>query len=330
MSDEEIRESTASDRLTLEEEYEMCRSWSNDEDKLTFIIIERDRSLLIKEEEEEEEGREGGYKSKESLVRDIQLIHQDSSKMIGDVNLFLSPDGSTADDEDVEKNDEGIRAELEIMIASKSHRSRGLATESLRLFLSFIILNFRINTSNLKTNINNNLITDIDRDRESAEEEDHLNQNQVDLKLLSDNDRVMINHLFVKISTDNSISQNLFKKLGFKLYRKNLFFNEVEYRLDFNNSIIRIINQTKSKNKTSSKIKINFNESKRSEFDDGKGLISDDRDLVNFKDLRLKTIIISSDKFKQFDRSELFRFSFDHYSNNRNSSEIKFFIIDWP
>ncbi|CAH7668086.1 GNAT domain-domain-containing protein, partial [Phakopsora pachyrhizi] len=214
MSDEEIRESTASDRLTLEEEYEMCRSWSNDEDKLTFIIIERDRK--------------GGYKSKESLNQTYYKILL--TLVRGDVNLFLSPDGSTADDEDVEKNDEGIRAELEIMIASKSHRSRGLATESLRLFLSFIILNFRINTSNLKTNINNNLITDIDRDRE-----------------------VMINHLFVKISTDNSISQNLFKKLGFKLYRKNLFFNEVEYRLDFNNSIIRIINQTKSKNKTSSK-----------------------------------------------------------------------------
>jgi len=40
MSNEELRQLTASEELTLDEEYAMQRSWREDDDKLTFIILD--------------------------------------------------------------------------------------------------------------------------------------------------------------------------------------------------------------------------------------------------------------------------------------------------
>ncbi|KAI0716188.1 acyl-CoA N-acyltransferase [Cerioporus squamosus] len=109
MSDEELRELTASEPLTLEEEYEMQRKWQQDEDKLTFILLSGDSLPPL----------DGDVVAPELLA---------GQRMIGDVNLFMK--GVPADDEDFE-------VEAEIMIAEPAYRRRGVACTALQLMLSY-------------------------------------------------------------------------------------------------------------------------------------------------------------------------------------------------
>ncbi|OAV90131.1 hypothetical protein PTTG_01943 [Puccinia triticina 1-1 BBBD Race 1] len=128
MSDQELRESTASEPLSLLEEYEMCERWALDQDKLTFIIFSRNSSLSIGSDPPEKHTTYSDY----------------LGQMIGDVNLFISADESLEDSTSTPKETDGQAApnkgELEIMIASKDHRKLGLATEALQLFLAYILL----------------------------------------------------------------------------------------------------------------------------------------------------------------------------------------------
>lgn len=128
MKDSELRSLTASESLTLEEEYEMCKSWSNDSDKLTFIILERDLSLS-----DEQNG----------IFNDsFRYAHSGNHRMIGDVNLFLSTTSPSLDDEDAENKVDGEKtiAELEIMIASQDHRRKGYGIEVIKIFLTYSYL----------------------------------------------------------------------------------------------------------------------------------------------------------------------------------------------
>ncbi|KAH8382174.1 hypothetical protein KR009_002118 [Drosophila setifemur] len=100
MSNEELRQLTASEELTLEEEYQMQRSWREDSDKLTFIILDAD----------------------------VYAQDQDEiAAMVGDTNLFLHHDPDS--DQQV--------AEAEIMIAEPEARGKGFGCEAMLLMLKF-------------------------------------------------------------------------------------------------------------------------------------------------------------------------------------------------
>ncbi|MFH4975809.1 hypothetical protein AB6A40_002518 [Gnathostoma spinigerum] len=107
MENEELRRLTASERLSLEEEYRMQKSWREDDDKCTFIILSR--SLL-------DEG------------------HDEIDSMIGDVNVFLYEDC----------------AELEVMVADKKWRRRGVAREAICLMLTYCNTWLHIETFRVK------------------------------------------------------------------------------------------------------------------------------------------------------------------------------------
>uniref|UniRef100_A0A2I3HBM1 Alpha/beta-tubulin-N-acetyltransferase 9 n=1 Tax=Nomascus leucogenys TaxID=61853 RepID=A0A2I3HBM1_NOMLE len=100
MKSEELQRLTASEPLTLEQEYAMQRSWQEDADKCTFIVLDAEK-----------------WQAQPGATED--------SCMVGDVNLFLT---------DLEDPTLG---EIEVMIAEPSCRRKGLGTEAVLAMLSY-------------------------------------------------------------------------------------------------------------------------------------------------------------------------------------------------
>jgi len=105
MKSQELQELTGSEPLTLDEEYEMQLSWRDDEDKCTFIILDKERV------------NEG--------LSEVEC-------MVGDTNLFIQQD------------DDVKTAEAEIMIAESSARGKGFGEQALSLMLLYGIKNLSV------------------------------------------------------------------------------------------------------------------------------------------------------------------------------------------
>lgn len=112
MKSPELQELTASEPLSLEEEYQMQKSWREDDDKCTFLILDK-----------AEYDRSG----------------DEIAALIGDTNIFLQPNDS-------EEDDDGLKTgEIEIMIAEPLARGKRYGWESTLLMLLYGIkhLNLR-------------------------------------------------------------------------------------------------------------------------------------------------------------------------------------------
>ncbi|KAI0219439.1 N-acetyltransferase 9-like protein [Lamellibrachia satsuma] len=99
MKNEELQQLTASEPLTLDEEFAMQCSWCEDEQKCTFIILDARKFKNNKENEIE--------------------------SMVGDVNLFFN---------DI---DDKHSAEVEIMIAEKESQGQGFGKEALLSMMDY-------------------------------------------------------------------------------------------------------------------------------------------------------------------------------------------------
>ncbi|KAK3837868.1 MAG: GNAT domain-containing protein [Linnemannia elongata] len=97
-----LKNMTASEPLTIEEEYEMQESWRVDENKCTFIILAR-----------------------ETPEQEITPENALAQPMVGDVNLFFND------------HDDPHSAEIEIMIAESSYRRKGMGLEALRMMMTY-------------------------------------------------------------------------------------------------------------------------------------------------------------------------------------------------
>lgn len=126
MLDPVLRLATASEPLSLSEEYSMQRSWRTDKDKLTFIIC-----LPLSETQQNRNEVEGGVDDREE-------------RMVGDVNLFLFDADEDGDDEhDGQSGERGIVGEIEVMIARKDLQKQGFGRAALIVFLGCVLERWR-------------------------------------------------------------------------------------------------------------------------------------------------------------------------------------------
>lgn len=115
MQDPLLLQATGSEPLSLDEECQMHLSWTQDPNKHTFIVL--DKQLL-----------EG------------EFVHGDAhvEAMVGDVNIYMNdPDNLHV-------------AEIEIMIAESNSRGKGLGEESVLMMMAFAADKYGIQTFRAK------------------------------------------------------------------------------------------------------------------------------------------------------------------------------------
>ncbi|QIX00444.1 hypothetical protein AMS68_005961 [Peltaster fructicola] len=114
MQDADLREATASEELTIEEEYAMQESWRQDHDKLTFIVCK-------------------ALDSHSSSTQALRAGEADAAEhMVGDINLFLLNE----DDDSTEQSI--LIGEIELMIAQTKSRRQGYGRAALLAFLEYV------------------------------------------------------------------------------------------------------------------------------------------------------------------------------------------------
>lgn len=128
MQDADLQAATASEPLTLPEEYAMQQSWRTDNDKLTFIVC------LPRQSSSSNDGSK------------VQGGSDDSpEKMIGDINLFLFEPEDDDDDDDQDgtnsgtEKSNGVVGEIELMIARKDLHRQGYGRAALLSFVGYVL-----------------------------------------------------------------------------------------------------------------------------------------------------------------------------------------------
>ncbi|KAF9611229.1 hypothetical protein IFM89_027779 [Coptis chinensis] len=140
MQDPDLLQATASEPLTLDQEYQMHHSWTQDPNKYTFIIL--DKQLIVGEfvhgepyieEEIEEVEREGDADTRwrwsefGSMYRRRLASGSMGEVMAGDVNIYMNDSYDSQ------------MAEIEIMIAEHESRGKGLGKEATLMMMTFAI-----------------------------------------------------------------------------------------------------------------------------------------------------------------------------------------------
>jgi hypothetical protein len=194
-----LQQATASEPLSLEQEYDMQRSWREDGDKLTFIAC-LPPAGEVKGEGVEERANEtvdeiGGKVIVKGGVR--REFWDSEDRMVGDVNLFVSE----VEDGEAE-NSNGCVGEVEIMVARIDMQNRGTGTKILLTFLWYVL---------------NQLDAIVGEYSKSLGE--------------AVGKARKMEYLRVKIDAGNARSIRLFEKVGFKkVSEKPNYFNELELR----------------------------------------------------------------------------------------------------
>ncbi|KAF3906260.1 hypothetical protein ABW20_dc0102543 [Dactylellina cionopaga] len=123
-----LRDATASERLSLPEEYAMQKSWREDADKLTFILCLPSAGIKLL----------GGSEKRRKEHHLAEGVEDAPEFLIGDVNLFLYEDED--EDEEIGAQDQAkIVGEIELMIARTEYQGQGLGKIAVLVFMFYVL-----------------------------------------------------------------------------------------------------------------------------------------------------------------------------------------------
>ncbi|KAL2268617.1 hypothetical protein VTJ83DRAFT_3463 [Remersonia thermophila] len=212
MADPAIQEATASEPLTLEEEYENQQSWRASHDKLTFIVcLPLSEGALSHDDDTttttttttataDSTSLDGPGGTAPLLVRAGQ--DDAPARMVGDVNLFLYPyepeDAADSLAAPLPAAPELVVGEVDVMIADPRHRQRGLGRGAVRALVRYVLRHAG------------------EVAREYASDKDYPAGKAPGLKML-----------MVKIKEGNQGSLRLFGRLGFEQEGEVNYFGEL-------------------------------------------------------------------------------------------------------
>ncbi|XP_062210206.1 GCN5-related N-acetyltransferase 9-like [Phragmites australis] len=120
MQDPALLEATASEPLSLAQEFDVHRSWTLDPLKHTFIVLD-----------------------KELIEGEFVPGNPHTEAMVGDVNIYMN------DPDDLQL------AEIEIMIAEHKSRGKGIGQEAILLMMAFAVEKYGIHTFRAKISESN-------------------------------------------------------------------------------------------------------------------------------------------------------------------------------
>ncbi|KAI2621560.1 acetyltransferase domain-containing protein [Xylaria nigripes] len=222
-----LREATASDLLSLDEEYENQQSWRTSHDKLTFIVCQPAIKGPI-DAAPAPIAAEDSHGANEGTLR-IHAGEDDTpARMIGDINLFLTADDNNGNDgeNEAENKERGcggrestwydVKGEIDIMIAVPEHRRQGLGEAAVSAFLRFLAENIGAIMSEYSRSASS--FTSPSMRWESV---------GIEAVTLPAVKSARLRRLVAKIHASNAGSVRLFDKLGFKRDGEPDYFNEI-------------------------------------------------------------------------------------------------------
>lgn len=171
----------------MEEEYENQQSWRTSHDKLTFIICQPLSTPATADLSDREHGM-------------VQAGEVDASElMIGDINFFIYPN----DDDEADENGGSYVGEVDIMVAAKNHRGKGVGYAAVTTLLTYVHQN-----------------------------KERILKEYVEGEGMNGGIVPVLKGLMVKIKEGNVASIALFRRLGFTQKGEVNYFGEIQMVLE--------------------------------------------------------------------------------------------------